>query len=225
MVRLLSYDYIYLIPLTISSIFSLRSFSLRWERSFRILSLFLVATVTVEAFAILWKLELYKTEHWSYSFSNIWIYNAFITARHLVLLVFFYGILKSDRIRKAIRWSALPFLIFSVFNYGFMQTPHQVNTYTMVLANTITIVLVLAFFRQVLNDSVIIRLSSSTEIWISLGTFIYYSGTLPFFIFFNYLVKENSPLLLSFLYINDILNLIMYTFYLIAFLCKPQFQK
>lgn len=225
MARLLSYDYLYLIPLTISSLLSLRSFWLRWPTSFKVFSGFLLSTSAIEWMAIFWKWELHKTDYWSYSLSNLWIYNAFTPIRHLFFSVFFYKLLHSPHLKKVIRWSAYCFIILAAINYFQIQTPHQVNTYSIIAANTIIIVFVLLFFRQALNESEVVRLGRSAEIWILLGAFAYYSGTLPFFMFFDYLVSVNSPVSLSYFYINDVLNLIMYTFYSIAFLCSPQFQK
>jgi hypothetical protein len=192
---------------------------------FKIFSVFLLLTFTIEAFAISWKWGLCKTTYWNYSQSNLWIYNAFLMIRHLFFLAYFYEIITINRLKKIIGFSVIPFLVFALFNYLVIQTPHNVNNYTIILANTITILLTLVFFYQVLNDKKIIKLYSSTEVWIALGTFIYYSGTLPLFIFFNYLIKEHYSMALSYFYINDILNIIMYTFYLISFLCKPHSLK
>ena len=225
MQKLLSYGYIYLIPLLLSAIFSLRSFRLKWSIAFRIFSVFLLSTLVIEAFAIAWKWGLCKTAFWDYSPSNLWIYNAFLMVRHLFLLGYFYEIISNDLIKKIIRLSVIPFLVLAVINYSLIQTPHRVNNYTVVLANIITILLALSFFQQVLKEKKIIKLSSSTEVWITLGAFIYHSGVLPLFIFFNYLIKENRPLADSYFRINDALNIIMYIFYLISFLCKPHSLK
>lgn len=222
--HLLSINYLYLIPLMAGTIISLVSFRQHWPKAFRILSVFILLTLIVEAFAILWKFELYKTAHWEYSRSNLWIYNAFTMIRHVFLMTFFYMIVRYPLVKKMMLWLTLVFILFSLVNYLLIQTPHAVNTYTIIPANVMIVGMVLVFFNQVLNDEKIVRLSASTEVWISLGVLIYYSGTLPFFIFFNYLITANTPLLLSSLYINDFLNVTMNTFYLIAFLCKPQFQ-
>jgi hypothetical protein len=223
MSQLFSFDFIYLIPLIASSIYSIRSFKLKWSLAFRLFSAFLIVTVIIEIFAISWKWGLSRTSYWTYSPSNLWIYDAFLSIRHLFILLFLYELIKSSYTKLAIKCSIPPFLVFALINYFIIQTPHNVNTYTIVVANTTTIILVLIFFNQVLNEKEVVKLSSSTEIWIALGTFVYYSGTLPFFIFFNYLLKSNSAAMLSYLYINDFLNIVMYTFYLIAFLCRPQF--
>jgi hypothetical protein len=58
-----------------------------------------------------------------------------------------------------------------------------------------------------------------------LGTFLYYSGALPFCIFLPYLVRQNLGLAISLFNINVALDTLMYTFYLISFLCKPQSLK
>ena len=223
--KLLSYKYIYLIPLLASAIFSLRSFRLKWPKPFRIFSIFLWTTFLVEAFAIAWKWGLCKTGPWNFSPNNVWIYCAFITIRHLFFLAYFHAILENELVKKIIRWSVVPFLVFAVLNYFYIQTPFDANTYTMIIANSFTIFLVLIFFQEILRSKKIIRLGQSTQVWIAFGTFIYYSGTLPLFIFFNYLMKYSPGAFSSYYQINDALNIIMYTSYLIAFLCKPHSLK
>jgi uncharacterized membrane protein len=111
-------------------------------------------------------------------------------------------------------------LCFFIINYFFIQKPNQVNTYSIIILHLVAIMLAFAFFYQVLKDKNILRLSSHPMIWISLGTFIYHAGTLPFFLFLNYLNKEYVALAYAFLDINQGLNIIMYSLYLIAFLCK-----
>ncbi len=223
--RLLNYNYIYLIPLLFSAILSLKSFRLKWPKPYKIFSALLLSTLAIEFFAISWKWGLNHTNYWNFSHSNLWIYNAFLLARHLFLLSFFYQVIVSTTVRKIILWSVVPFFLFAIANYQFIQTPHYVNTHTIVLANTVTIMLSLTFFYQILNDNNLTKLYSNSIVWISLGSFIYYSGTLPFFLLFNYLIKENIPMALSYLNINTALNTIMYTCLLISFLCKPHHHK
>lgn len=225
MERLLSYEFIYLVPLTISAIVSIRAFTLRWPLSYKVFSTFLVLTLFVEIFAILWKWVLCKTSYWEYPPSNMWIYDGFVTVRYLFLAVYFYLILQYRVAKIILLISSSLLLIFAFINYFYIQSPHNVNTFTIIPANIFIVFMVLAFFHQILIEDQVIKLSSSADVWISLGTFIYHSGSLPFFIFFNYLIETSSPFLDSFLYINDFLNITMYTNYSIAFLCNPQFQK
>jgi hypothetical protein len=222
---LLSYDFLYLIPLLVSACLSLRSFRENWHKSFKIFSLFLLSTLATEMFAIFWQDRFYHTAFWSYSRSNLWIYNAFVTVRFLFIVYFFSSILQRQLRVRAFKVVVIGFTVFSVINYFYIQSPHHINTFSIVLAHIITVALVIMLFYHTLQIREIIALQTVSEVWIALGTLIYYSGTLPFFLFLDYLIVTKSPLLLSVLHINDGLNVVMYSSYLIAFLCKPHFLK
>ncbi|MEO0556092.1 MAG: hypothetical protein AAF149_23110 [Bacteroidota bacterium] len=225
MIKLLRLEYLYLIPLIISTWLSLGSFRSSWPLPFKGFSLLLLLTCIVEFFSILWKYYFHVTAYWAYSPSNLWVYNAFLSVRHLLLLSYFYGFMMTQQGRRGLAWSIPPFMLFAVVNYFFIQTPHMVNTYTLTIANSMTVLLAIYFFRMVMLHKEIIDLTRSTEVWIALGTFLYYTGTLPFFVTFNYLIIEKPGIASSYLVINDVLNFIMYTSYAVAFLCKPHFLK
>lgn len=225
MQRLISFTYVYMIPLFLSAIVSLRSFRLGWPKQLVVFAVFLLSTFVVEVFAISWKLGFCSTVYWNYSQSNLWIYNAFLTVRHMFILYFYYKVISFTKVRRVIIFSIMPFIGFALSDYIYFQTPHNVNNYTFVLANSFTIFLSLTFFYQVLRSDKFVKLSTCPEAWISLGLFIYHSGTIPLFILFNYLVNKEYTMLQSYLYINDGLNIIMYVLFIISFLCKPQYQK
>jgi magnesium-transporting ATPase (P-type) len=224
MQKFLTLDYLYLVPIFTSAILSLKSFRLNWPKPFRIFSVFLISTFLIEIFAISWTKGLCKTEYWNYSRENLWIYNAFAVISHLFFLAYFYHILTNKFIRTVIVLSIVPFLVFSIINYFFIETPHRLNAYTIIIANIITILLALGSIIQIQREKIIINLNTSPVFWIAAGTLVYYSATLPLFIYFNYL-NEYSPIGQYYTYINDALNIIMYTAYLIAFLCKPPSRK
>jgi len=223
--KLLSFNYIYLLPLLLSALLSLRSFRLGWPKAYRIFSLFLILTLLIEAFAISWKWYLHSTGSWSFSRSNLWIYDGFITVRGLLIMLFYYLVLTSKLLKKLISYGVAILSVFGILNYFLIQTPHHINTHTIVLANCFIIFLALAYFRQLLRNKTLIRLNTHSAFWISLGNFIYYSGTLPFFLLFDYLIFKQPTIANSYLFINDILNILLYSLYLIAYLVKPWEQQ
>jgi hypothetical protein len=225
MQRLLSYNYLYLIPLVLSAIFSLKSFRLNWPVYYKIFSSFLISTLIVEVFAILWKWYIYKISYWQFSPSNLWIYNGFTIIRMLFYSWFFYLILSNLKIKRILLAVTVLSFVLTVLNYTFIQTPYTVNNYSIVLANGLVIVLTLRFFHELLTDSQILKLQHHPGVWIALGSLLYYAGSLPFFIFFSYLLKHQYLLAQSYLNINDALNIIMYSLFLIAFLCNPHPKK
>ena len=211
--------------MTLSAVISIRSFIRNSSRQFKLFSILLLLTVVIEIFAILWKLDLHDTCWWSYDKTNLWIYNAFLIIRFLFSIIFLYFTIEIPFWKKTIAWSIFPIVILFMVNYFFIQTPFKVNSYTVILLNIILIFSSLIYFKQVLDKDETTRLHLRSEIWITLGIFIYYTGTLPFFILFNDLITYGGTMINSFLFINDTLNIIMYSLYLIGFLCLNQTQK
>ena len=225
MSRLLHFSYIYLIPVLLSAIVSLRSFRLKWPLAFRIFSISLLLTLLIEYFAICWKWGFNQTKWWHYTRSNMWIYDAFVVIKYMFVCSFFYYILRSTFIKKLIIYSFCLFIPLACYNYFLFQGSFNVDTYSIIFTNSFTILCSLLFFIQVLRDKNLITLTKDARVWISLGLLLYNAGTLPFFIFFNYLINEQPSMAVSYLYINDALNIIMYTLFLIAYLCSPRSQK
>ena len=225
MQKLLSYNYIYLIPLTLSAIASLRCFRLEWLKPYRLLSWFLLTSLAFEIFAISWKWGLHHTSLWDFPKSNLWIYNAFLSIQLALLVSFYYRLINSGRLRKLIAIVIIPVAAFGLINYCFIQTPLVLNNFSIILYYLLFVLLSVAFFNQVLHDKDIVVLHTHPGVWISLGTFIYYSVALPYCIFLPYLIRQNLSLAISFFNINVALDTLMYCFYLISFLCKPQYLK
>jgi hypothetical protein len=223
--KLLSVHYIYLIPLLAAALVSLRSFRLKWPAPFRQFSTFLLLTLFIELFAIYWKWYLHKTSIWNFSKGNIWIYDAFIIVKLLFFMWFYYQLLLSEKIKAIIRKSMTPLLILGILEYILIETPVKANIYTIAGGNLIIVLLSLSFFRQILKEAAIVKLKNNPAVIIASGALIYHSATTPLFLYINLLNLEQSPLAISYFYINHIFNIIMYSLYLISFLCKPSFQK
>lgn len=216
--RLWKFYYIYLIPLVLSAIISLRAFREHWPKPFRVFSGLLWVTVALEVLSIAWKWELYKV--YNYSQNNIWIYNAGLAVRFAFFLWFYHGVFTSDRIRKLILQIGGPVLLLlvGVFIY---KPLHSYFMYFPIF-NLSMIFLAMLYFRQLLQNDELIRLEKDPAMWISLGVFLYHAGTLPFFSTIDYFVNTNLQDAADKLYYNDVFNILMYTLFLIAFLCKPQ---
>lgn len=224
MQKLLTYEFIYLIPILLSAIFSLRSFGLKWPKQYRLFSAFLILTLVSESFAIAWKWHLHETSFWRYTKNNHWIYNSFHIGRFVLFVLFYYLALKPSQTKEIIKFISAFVTVFAILNYFFIQGPYQSNSYTILLTNACGILLSLLFFKEVIGQTENVKLRTDPMFWISLGTFIYCSVSIPYFIFSAYVFKNQTaghPLL----NVNSVLNIIMYTCYLIAFLCPPRSPK
>lgn len=218
----LKYEYLYLLSLSLSAIFSLRSFRQKWPKPYRLFAVLVMVFLLTELLAIVWRWRLHSMFGWNYPPNNFWIYNMFITIRLGMLLGIFYQVFHSTGIKKAMLYIGPALVLFNLVNYFAIQGPYQYNTYSLIFAHIPIIILCLYYFRQLLEDSRIIVLHKEPLIWMTLGTFIYHVASLPFLIMLGFLNIQQSDLVLLYLPINDTLNLLMCCFYLISFLCKPQ---
>lgn len=220
--HLLNYGYVYLLPLFFSAILGLFKFRREWPTPYKWFVILLVISIATETFAIYWKWYMYNMFNWTYTKNNFWIYNIFITIRLGFLLAIFHQILDAPRIKKTIRYAGAVLVLFGLLDYIFIQGPYQYNTYSAIFAHIPIIILCLFYFKQLLDAPTIIVLHKDPMFWMALGTFIYHAASLPFLIMLNFLNMQQSSLSLLFLPINDTLNLVMCSFYLISTLCNPR---
>jgi hypothetical protein len=218
--------FLYLIPLSLGAVISLRAFRYSWPRAYRFFSLFLIGTLASELFAISWKLYLHDTKWWHYSKSNIWIYNVYYILECVFYFGFYYAVLGGETVRKkTVLWISSLFLAGASYNLFFLQGIYQLGTYTIIAGNVGVLGFTLLYFRQELRKPVVSRPAKDPLFWISVSAFLFNAVSLPYFIFINYLSRTNLTLAIALFNIVLWLNIIMYTLFVIAFTCKRPFPK
>jgi len=217
--------FLYLIPLTIGALISLRAFVKGWAKPFRWFSVFLLATMLVEWIAVCWKLFLHQTPYWDLPKSNLWIYNIYIIPEYLFYIVFYCKVLEQHRLSKIALPLGISYFIFGLVNLVFIQGIAQLDTYTIIFGGVLVVILSAMYFLQELKRKIPIAVQTQPLFWISLGAFLFHSVSLPNFIFINYLSRTNLPLAIALFNILLVLNILMYSFYLISFLCHNPIRK
>ncbi len=216
--------YIYLLPLCFSVLSSLNILRLDWPKHFKLFSIFLTTTFSVEIVALLWSLYWHQTPWWHFPANNIWIYNLYLVPQYLFYFYFFSSMLTSQTIKKLSGFIGGAFVIIALINLFLRHQLFRVDAVTIVIANFIMVFYTIAYFMQLLKASSVERLSRQPLFWIAAGAFIFHIGNLPCFMLFNYISAINAPLATSLFRIITTLNCVMYTLYSIAFLCTRRFQ-
>lgn len=220
--RHLVIENLYFIPLILSAIISLRAFKVGWSLGIRIIAVYLLVTATIELFAVSWLHFLHETSLWKFPPNNHWIYNLGLVIRYPLLFLYFGQYLPNERIGKTLTAISI---IGMLVNYLFIEGIFLLNTYTILFSFSATMVLCLWFFRYIFLKKETVNLLVASEFWIAAGLFFYHAATLPLFFILNKLNVQNELLSNAFYWLNDPLNIIMYTFLTIAFLCKPKFLQ
>lgn len=215
------YSFIYLIPMLLSAIFSLKAFTQKWPKPFKIFSVYLITVFIFEIFAISWSRGWFKSYFPQYNQSNLWIYNLDLIIAYSILLVFFYYTVMNRSTRKIALSILLILAPFALINYFFWQGPYAVNVYSLVFFQLLSLVLGTIIFFQVMLDDNTEKLITKPLTWILIGIFVYNLFAINFICLISYW-STHYPSIASILFnANDTINIISYSFFLIAFLCKP----
>lgn len=141
--------------------------------------------------------------------------------------VFYNGQLKILN-SKQYKLLILAFIFLSIFNTIFFQGIWMWNSNIRSLEGAILISLSLLYFFTLIKKLTIPSPARTFQFWFSIAVLFYFSGNLLIFIYSNHLTElgiqsDDSRILEEQIrVISFILNIFLYIFYSIAFLCKEQ---
>lgn len=182
---------------------------------------FLLLTVIVE---LLGRWAIYPKGLGKYG-----LYNLF-TAVEFIFYGFVFFINLENKYFKQIVLFFLPFFtIAALLNLLFIQGLNKTfNSYTLVFGSFfIVIFCCFYFYESVSTDKIDLRLSRQPFFWISSGLLIFYLGSVIINALFQYLSSTEFKLegIKIYTIINRSLNVILYTFFSIAFFLCPNNKK
>lgn len=217
--------HIYVLPLTISAILSLKSFRYGWPVQYKTFSVILILTLGFETLGILWQYWLHNLPIWQFSRNNVWLYNVSYIPISLLYFIFYFQILKKNRIKRLIVVASFAFVLFAMFNLQFFQKIYFLNSYTIIFVSLILILLSVFYFNQLKNEEPFTKLNKQPLFWLVTATFLFNSTRIPFILGFEYLITKSSALVFAAYNLYLTLICLFYIIYIIGYLCKPHQQK
>lgn len=103
-------------------------------------------------------------------------------AQILFLGVLYFYTLKVQTLRKPTISITIILVLFTILNGIFIQGFDHFNSYSRTAVNMFLIVLPLFYFYELLRMEKIVKIEKEFMFWVSVGTLIYYAGTLFVFI-------------------------------------------
>jgi len=218
--------YLYFIPLLVGAMVSWRTFKTSWPRFFQLFSLFLTGTLLMELFAVSWKFWLHKTGWWSLPKSNLWIYNLYYIPQYLLYYIFLYKATGEEKPpKKVFQAICLLTIVGGLCNLLFIQGLQMLDTYTIIIGSLGVIFFCLNYLRLESWQFDQRKPVRDPGLWIVAGALLFHLAALPYFVCINYLSGSNIKLALTLFTIILFLNILMYSMYLIAFLCGRPFPQ
>jgi hypothetical protein len=204
--------YFYLVFIGIAFLSSLNAFRLDFPLHLKVFSVllgldFLVefsATVIVNLFHIRTNVPLYNCFMLVETMTYAWFFRTILTSRLLKGLIGGYLIL------FPIFWVIIVFFVFGISSW---------NSDVYIVESLFTVCMAAIFYYQLFTAPTLIRLTTSPEFWIATGLIIFYTCNLPYLGMLNFITKDYLSLAKGLLTLLQILNIIMYSLFTLAFLC------
>lgn len=212
-------------PLSIGDYFELGAFIvsvLAYRRlkgtSFRWFPLFLFFIVLVELIGRYIRIVLLE--------KNAWLFNISTTVEFLFYAYIFQLELRDPTLKKAASRFIILYPVLVLLNLLFVQGFWVFHSYTMVVGSIFMIIFCSLYFFELLQHPLEGELRKDPMFWFSTGVLFFYLGDLSYNLLFNllqtYAVTTGRMLFQS---INNNLILMLYSCFIIAFLCRRSPRK
>ena len=152
--------------------------------------------------------------------TNVPAYNIFMLVEFWVYGWYYRMIIRTPWMKKIIDWFLWLFPVFWIVVVFFVFGLQKWNSYLVIGGSLFTICFSFAFYYQLFTNPEDINLKTSPEFWIATGMIIFYTCNLPYIGMLNFLVKNYLPLAKTFLAVLKILNILMYSLFTYAYLCR-----
>jgi hypothetical protein len=196
---------------------SLISFRTGFSRPIRFFSIILLFSLAVELTGFIYSRILHR-------------HNAHIYNLNFLIIFPLYGFFYSQffplyKMKRRILVFTVIYFLFALVNIIFIQRLYTWNSYSLIAGSLLNIYLSISYFQDLLPKTELIKLQSDPVFWISAGVLIFYLAEMPYISLLNYLNNNFLALSKQLLVILKILNMLMYSLFIIAFLWRKNLQK
>jgi len=152
---------------------------------------------------------------------NLWMYNFFTSFEFVFYSLLYRAILANSFVKKIIVYAVIVYLVLFVINISFIQGFYKLHTITYRIGSIMAVTWCYLYFRQLMKSEIYIPVFRDPLFWISTGLLFFYAG------FFFYMTAGDIVLYAHIPYntlvwdvISDSLNALLYTCFLISFVCQ-----
>ena len=155
------------------------------------------------------------------SIQDLWIFNLFTCGEFVFYSFFYLNVLENQRVKKIIRYAIGFYLLLFLINIFWIEGFYRFHTITYRIGSVMIVVWAYLYFRQLMRSSAYSPVLRNPIFWISTGLLFFYTGFFFYMTAFNILLKAKvSTNAYVWYIISDTLNALLYTCFLISFVCQ-----
>lgn len=182
----------------------------------RILPVLLIINLFVEIFG-LWVLEQYGNNIILFNF-----YMALLVTAHMFLL---REMVVGKLVKKIVFVLLWIYPVICLMNIFFIQGLENWQSYSYLIGNVIVVSLTVYYFFELFRRPTFINLIKEPAFWICSALLFYYMGSFPFLGLANLLMKAPPVLRNNLSVLLNLLIILQYILFSIAFLCRVDFRR
>lgn len=157
--------------------------------------------------------------------NNVALYNFFTVFELCIYLLLVSLVITNERIKKIIRGIIFLYAIVAIINILFFQGLRTIHTITYSLGCLLVVSACIYYFLELFILPKSIKLRSNPAFWICFGIMLFYCCSFPLIGLINYWMNISKFLLKNFAHIVNILHILLYSLFIIAFLCRIRIRK
>ena len=156
--------------------------------------------------------------------SNLVLYSYFTTLEFVFYLYVLSCIVSNPKMRSVIRYTLVLNAFIAVIDIFFIQK-NGFNSIAYSFSCLLVISFSIFYFFELFRNPQSKRIINEPEFWICLGLLFYYCSTLPVFGVITVFFTVSQRVINILFILLNIMNIILYTFFIIAFLCRVRIRK
>ena len=150
---------------------------------------------------------------------NAFIYNFFSVIEFVFYMLLISLIIKNGKVKKIIRLCSLLYVIVSIGNILFFQGIKNFHTVTYSMGCLVIVIICIYYFFEIFSSPGAVKLTADPAFWICSGLLFFYCCVFPLYAFLNFWAGFKW-MRKSFTDIVNILNIFLYSLFVISFLCS-----
>jgi hypothetical protein len=156
---------------------------------------------------------------------TIIIYNLFSVFEFMFYFFVLRCIITNKKIKRAINFIMLFYPLLAALNFFFLQKNSSFHSMSYTLGCILIIALCIVYFIDIFQNPQSVSLLKIPAFWVCTAIMFSYCCTFPFFSLLNYFESVPKIIYRNIRWILAVINILSYTLFTIAFLCRIRIRR
>jgi hypothetical protein len=161
----------------------------------------------------------------SHQQNNLFFYSITSVVEFMFYFFFFYSVYRSSKAKRTVLILMAVYLVGALVNIFYIQGRKVFHTYSFMVGCLLVIAGSIYYFLQLFRNPQQGSIMREPAFWITSALLFYFGCVLPIYGIVNYISTLSNTLNVVLVFILKFMNILLYSLFTLAFLCKVNFRK